>query len=427
MLRFEDAAARLESAGLTGRGGCYPVHLKWRAVQEQAQAAPPVLLVNAFQEEGRHLVSHLTRHHIDEILDGVLLALEIFGAKEAYFYTNLESETLESALNGRKDVKLHHSENLLFGEETLVLNDMEGKAPQPRQKPPYPAQSGLNGAPTLIHNVETWLQIARLFRLGEDYRETRFFEVRGQGKERVVECPPDTSLSGILELAGLDSTGQAVKAVLVGGALGALTPADRLDQAANRADGVLNGSIDALGTGTCMVDFTKNALAESLKKSCGKCVYCREGVYQLHEFVTRMTTGKAKSGDLENALELGELMKMGAFCGMGKNAANLLLSAHALYGAEFDSHLKKKCPEGVCQAYQHYYIVPAKCTGCGECAEECPEEAIDGGKRKIHVIDEDLCESCGKCARVCPEEAIGRYSGMRPRLPGKPVPVGSFK
>lgn len=423
MLRFEDAVARLEAAGLAGRGGSYPVHRKWRAVREQA--APPVLLVNAFQEEGLHLVSHLIEHHIGEILDGVLLALELFGAEEAYFYTNLKPEALASALSG--GIKLHYSENLLFGEETLVLNDMEGKAPQPRQKPPYPAQAGLNGAPTLIHNIETWLQISRLLRLQEGYRETRFFEVKGQGTERIVECPPDTGLSDILEMGGLDAGGQAVKAVLVGGALGALTPGDRLDQPANRADGVLNGQLQALGPETCIVDFTKNMLAECLKKSCGKCVFCREGVYQLHEFVTRMTTGKAKSGDLEAARELGELMRIGAFCGMGKNAANLLLSACALYGAEFESHLKKKCPAGVCQAYQHYYIIPAKCTGCGACAEECPEEAIEGGKRKIHVIDESLCESCGECARICPENAVGKYGGVRPRLPGKPVPVGSFK
>jgi len=236
----------------------------------------------------------------------------------------------------------------------------------------------------------------------------------------VKEVPVGTKVSEVVDCSG-------AKAVLLGGMRGTFVlPAQLEDYTVSQES--LYDSIKVFSSSDCMVDATVKLTNAIWENSCGKCVLCREGSLQFKTIVGEMTQGKAKVTDIEMLREVAELVKVGAYCPFGQNMPNVLLSAFSLFADEFEEHIKKKsCSAGVCyKAEAIYVIMPDMCVGCGDCIDECDEDAIEGKKGFIHMIDQDMCENCGKCVSACDEGAIVAVTGKLPKLPKKLTKVGKF-
>jgi NADH-quinone oxidoreductase subunit F len=227
-----------------------------------------------------------------------------------------------------------------------------------------------------------------------------------------------------------------LKAVIVGGIKGACLKPEEIDlpldfDSVREAGGTIaSGAIAVLDEGDCVVDQTKRRVAISCYDTCATCSLGREGSYQLREMVADATRGKSKGGDVEMMREVGRGMRLGAACPYGRTAPNIVLSALEKFPAEFEAHMKRRvCRALVCGQYVTFHILPELCDGCGECVDACPEDAIEGGKGKIHVIDQDECVKCGKCLEVCNDlrQAVVKAGPVKPRTPKGPVPVGSWK
>lgn len=252
--------------------------------------------------------------------------------------------------------------------------------------------------------------------LGKNDFSIKHITVNGEVKEVNV----GTKLSEVVDATN-------AKAVLVGGLKGKIVLPETLSEMEVSVDELYN-SVTVIPKDACIVDFIIKNMEAVWNASCGKCVMCREGSLQFKTIVSEMNQGKAKATDVELLLEVAELVKLGAYCPFGQAMPQPMIDALKLFADEFDAHIKKKtCPAGVCyQAGDTYVILPDKCTGCEDCADECPEMAIEGKKGYIHMIDQDMCEHCGKCVEVCDEEAIVKVDGKMPKLPKKLTKVGRF-
>ena len=257
--------------------------------------------------------------------------------------------------------------------------------------------------------------------MGQD-RITLTVESRGQSVE--VAASPSGTVASVL--SGVDCGG--LKAVHVGAPLGVLLPADRLDAALNALPGTLYSlSVRLLYADTCVVDYLKKALAQCEEESCGRCVPCREGVRQLRAILDAVTNGKARPNDVELLTDVADGISQSAHCLFGRGMGELVLSALNGFGEEFTAHaIRRTCDALVCGQYVTYHILGA-CTGCGDCADVCEEDAIAGKPRFIHVIDQNSCTRCGKCLEACPEKVIVRAGSVKPRTPPRPLPCGAWK
>ena len=225
------------------------------------------------------------------------------------------------------------------------------------------------------------------------------------------------------------------KAVQTGGPSGGCLPASALDLPVDYEQLAAAGSIMGSGgmivadSDTCMVDLAKYFLSFTQAESCGKCVLCREGTMQMLEILTDITEGRGKPEDIDLLLELGEAIKLGSLCALGGTAPNPVLTTIRYFQEEYEAHInEKRCPARVCKELISFHILPEKCQGCLICMRNCPVDAILGGKRMIHVIDQDKCIKCGTCLDVCPSRfsAVVKVSGEQPPTPDKPIPVGSW-
>jgi NADH-quinone oxidoreductase subunit F len=239
-----------------------------------------------------------------------------------------------------------------------------------------------------------------------------------------------TNLGEIIALAGGVRQGARVKAIAVGGDLGLyVTQEDshRIILDEGEDGGVFFNSVEVLDSSTCAVDMLVRALSRLRETSCGKCPLCREGTYQLNAMVNDIARGKGKAGDLPLMSDMAAAVELGAFCQFGRTMARSLASAFAVFAEEIADHVKrKKCPAGVCAAFQTLVILPEKCTGCGECLDVCDEDAIEGKKAYIHMIRDEDCTKCGACVKACPEKAIVAVGAITPRLPKRLTRVGQF-
>ena len=255
-------------------------------------------------------------------------------------------------------------------------------------------------------------------------------------KPGIYEVPLGVTLRQLIdEVGGGVADGQTLKAVIVGGAKGACYRPDELDtpldfDTVRAAGGVLgSGEVAVLTERDCIVDQVKRRLANTCYDTCGKCSLGREGSYQLREIVTDATRGKSRPADVDMLLELGRAMRVGCACAAGANAPNPVLSTLAKFPEEYEAHMRrKKCDALACDAYVTFHILPDLCDGCGECVDACPEDAIEGGRKKIHVIDQDSCEKCGKCLEVCNDlqKAVVKAGSIKPKTPKRPIPVGTW-
>jgi len=310
------------------------------------------------------------------------------------------------------------------GEETALIESLEGKRGMPRLKPPFPAQKGYMDEPSNINNVETFANVGWILNNGgekfaamgtETSKGTKVFALTGKiRKGGLVEIPMGKTLRDVIfGIGGGVRDGKAFKAVQMGGPSGGCIPAHLLDTIidykALGATGAIMGSggMVVMDESTCMVGMAKFFLDFTKDESCGKCVHCRIGTKRLQEILGRIVSGQGKEGDIELLEELCKAVKDGALCGLGQTAPNPVLTTIRYFRDEYEAHIRdKKCPAKECVDLLTYSIDETKCIGCGLCARKCPAKAITGEKKQPHSIDPNVCIRCGQCITGCKFGAI---------------------
>lgn len=438
----------IKTSGLAGRGGAgFPTWFKWNAARE-AEGDEKYLICNADEgDPGAFMDRAVIESDPHNLIEGMLIAAYAIGAKNAVVYVRAEYplaiKRLKKAIDqaaaagyiGDRIFGTDFCCNITIkagagafvcGEETALIESLEGHRGMPRLKPPYPAQSGYWHKPSNINNVETFANVSWIINNGgeafaamgtEGSKGTKVFAVTGKVKRSgLVEIPMGKTLRDVIfDIGGGMKGGKKFKAVQLGGPSGGCVPAELIDTVidykALGATGAIMGSggMVVMDEGTCMVGMAKFFLDFTAKESCGKCVHCRIGTKRMLEILTRITDGKGKDGDVELLEELCYAIKDSSLCGLGQTAPNPVLTTIKYFRDEYDAHIKdKKCPAGECSALIKYSIDPQACKGCTLCAKNCPVNAISGEVRQPHVIDSEKCIKCGKCMQTCRFGAVIR-------------------
>jgi NADH:ubiquinone oxidoreductase subunit F (NADH-binding) len=302
------------------------------------------------------------------------------------------------------------------------LASIEGRRGMPRLRPPYPAQNGLGGKPTLVNNVETYALLPWIFRHGAGQfaalgtaksKGTKVFALAGKVRRGgLIEVPMGVTVRQIVdEIGGGVAEGRQFKAVQVGGPSGGCVPAELADttvdyEALSEVGAIMgSGGLVVLDDSDCMVDIARYFLEFTQDQSCGKCTFCRIGTRRMLDILTRICEGRGKSGDLGELEELAVMVKAGSICGLGKTAPNPVLSTLRYFREEYEAHLAGRCPAGRCKALVRYRITD-DCIGCTLCAQHCPADAIPMTPYVQHRIDLDKCTRCDTCRQVCPADAV---------------------
>ncbi|MDJ0766320.1 MAG: NADH-quinone oxidoreductase subunit NuoF [Myxococcota bacterium] len=453
----EQVIEEVKAAGLRGRGGAgFPAGVKWELARK-AQGSPKYVVVNCDEgDPGAYMDRSLMEGNPFGVLEGLLIGAYAIGAQEGYFYVRQEyplalenlgiaiERAREYGLLGKDilgsgfdfEVKVHRGAGaFVCGEETALLKSLEGKAGEPRPRPPYPAVKGLWDRPTNINNVETWANVPLIINDGaqafadigtENSKGTKIFSLVGKiNNTGLVEVPMGITLRDVIfKIGGGIPGGKQFKAVQTGGPSGGCIPESLLDlkvgfDELTKAGSMMgSGGMIVMDEDTCMVDVARYFIDFLTDESCGKCVPCREGLRQMHKILTGITEGKGTEGDIGRLENLAETALDASLCALGKTAANPFLSTFRYFKDEYKAHIEdKRCPARSCKALISYYIDPAKCTACRLCLKNCPDDAIDGAKKTIHIIDQEKCTNCGTCFEVCPAKF-----GAVIKLSGEPVP-----
>ncbi len=443
----------VKKSGLRGRGGAgFPTGLKWelcrKAKPKSKKQNTKYIICNADEgDPGAFMDRSIIESDPHGVLEGMIIGAYAIGANNGYIYIRdeypLAMERLEIAIKQAKDYGLL-GENIfdtgfsfdikiqkgagafVCGEETSLMASIEGRPPEPRQRPPFPAQSGLWGMPTNINNVETWATVPSIINRGAEWfasigteksKGTKVFSLVGKiNNTGLVEVPMGTTLREIIyDIGGGIPDGKEFKAVQTGGPSGGCIPKEMLDlpidyeRLAEVGSIMGSGGMIVLDEDSCMVDIAKYFLQFTNDESCGKCNSCREGSEALLEILDKISNGKGEEGDIEFLEELGQAIKDASLCGLGQTLPNPVLSTLRHFRDEYEQHIKyKKCPAGVCKALIQYFIDKEKCTGCMLCAKNCPQDAISGKRKEPHTIDQDKCIKCNMCYEVCKFNAVQR-------------------
>ena len=445
----EEVIKEIDASGLRGRGGAgFPTGKKWQICRAQVlkrkgsdPSASAYVICNADEgDPGAFMDRSIVEADPHSIIEGMSIGAYAMGATEGYIYLRIEYplaiERMKKALKQAKEYGLL-GENILdtgfnfeikifegagafvCGEETSLIHSIESKVPEPTQKPPFPAESGLWGFPTNINNVETWANVAMIInwsavwfsKIGtETSRGTKVFSLAGNvNNAGLVEVPMGITLREIIYDIGAGiPNNKKLKAVQTGGPSGGFIPARLLhlpvDYERLKEAGAIMGSggMVVMDEDTCIVDIAKFFLHFTSDESCGKCSTCREGAATLIEILDNISNGEGKEDDLAFLEELCLAVKDASMCGLGQTLPNPVLSTLRHFRDEYIDHIKhKKCPAGVCKALVRYSINRDKCTGCTLCARECPAKAISGTVKSPHQIDLHKCTRCGICVKVC--------------------------
>lgn len=437
------------ASGLRGRGGAgFPTGRKWQFAAN-VQADQKYIVCNGDEgDPGAFMDRSILEGNPFEVIEGMMIAGYAFGASEGYFYVRAEYpvavERLQRAIEDMEKVGLLGDHILgtdfsfrahlrlgagafVCGEETSLLNSIEGKRGMPRPRPPFPAIKGLWGKPTCVNNVETLAQIAYIIRVGaseyakmgtETSKGTKVFALGGKvNNVGLVEVPMGTTLRTLVfDIGGGIPNNKKFKAIQTGGPSGGCLTEKDLDTPIDYDSLVAKGSM--MGSGgaivmdedNCMVDVAHFYMDFICNESCGKCSHCRIGTKRLYEMLTSVTNGTATEQTLEDMKYLATVIKNGALCALGQTAANPILSTMVNFPEEYEAHVKdKKCPAHVCKKLMRYVIDSNLCKKCSLCARNCPVSCIHGvpGKEP-YQIDQSKCIKCGSCMASCRFKAISK-------------------
>ena len=441
----QEVIEEVKKSGLRGRGGAgFPTGLKWQFARD-AKGDQKYVVCNADEgDPGAFMDNAILVGIPHRTLEGLIIAAYAIGATKGFIYVRHEyPQAVKNFTKALKDARERGflGENILgsnfsidiqikegagafvCGEETALMASIEGRRGMPRPRPPFPAESGLWGKPTIINNVKSLSTIPIILTRGADFltsigseksKGTAIFSLTGKVKNTgLVEVPMGTPLRHIIfEVGGGIKEDKAFKAVQTGGPSGGTIPAEKLDLPADYDALTAAGSI--MGSGgmivmdetTCMVDVARYFISFTQAESCGKCTPCRMGTLQMLNILDKIRSGNGEEGDIDRLEELAVTVKVGSLCGLGQTAPNPVLTTIRYFRDEYEAHIRdKRCPAGVCEDLIRYVIIPDKCIGCGACLRICPANAITGEKNEVHVLNQELCIKCGACYEVCPSKA----------------------
>lgn len=443
---------KITDSGLRGRGGGgFPTGRKWEAARIQNSPKKYVICNGDEGDPGAFMNRSVMEGNPHSVIEGIMIAARAIGANEGLVYVRAEyplavermrravadaeregilgDNVFGSGLAIRCDV-MEGAGAFVCGEETAMIASIEGRRGMPSPKPPFPAQSGLWGKPTIINNVETLAHVSRILNQGpevfhsvgtKDSPGTKTFALTGHvANTGLVEVPFGTTLREIVQNIGggvTDDYGKLLKsgfkAVQIGGPSGGCLTQDHLDlplaYESLRSVGAMVGSggLVVMNERTCMVSIARFFMEFTQRESCGKCVLCREGTKQLLALLDDVIEGRADAGTLDLLEKLGRAVQVGSLCGLGKTAPNPVLSTLRYFRKEYEEHIfEKRCRTGRCKALLKPEINEERCKGCGVCIKVCPTGAITGEKKKQHRIDPELCIKCGACATACKLHAV---------------------
>jgi NADH:ubiquinone oxidoreductase subunit F (NADH-binding)/(2Fe-2S) ferredoxin/ferredoxin len=442
----EGVIDEVSRAGLRGRGGAgFPTGRKWAICRSQPGDEKYVICNGDEGDPGAFMDRSLMEGDPHAVLEGMVIGAYAIGSHKGYLYVRgeypLAIANLSAAIKQARSIGVLGSDifgtgfsfdlsivrgagAFVCGEETGLIASVEGEIGSPRQRPPFPAQAGLWDKPTNINNVETWANVPNILNRGADWfasigtdesKGTKVFSLVGKVKNTgLVEVPMGTTLRDIVfNVGGGIQKGRQFKAVQTGGPSGGCIPEELLDLPVDyeklREMGAMMGSggLIVIDERTCMVDVARYFLHFLVDESCGKCIPCREGVFQMHEILSRIAEGGGKAGDIELLERVALYVKNSSLCQLGGTAPNPVLSTLRHFRDEYEVHIEqKKCPAGVCKALVRFHIDAELCNGCGLCKRNCPTEAVSGDKKQPHRIDEGKCIKCGVCYDMCPQNSI---------------------
>ena len=436
----------ITKSGLRGRGGGgFPTGMKWKFTAANRGGKSYVVCNGDEGDPGAFMDRSVMEGDPHKLLEGMAIAGFAIGADEAYIYVRAEyplaikrlriaiKEAEERGYLGKNimgsdfNFEIHIKEGagaFVCGEETALIASIEGERGMPRPKPPFPANKGLFGRPTLINNVETLANVSTIILKGADWfnamgtersKGTKTFALTGEvNNTGLIEVPMGTTLREIVfDIGGGIRNGKKFKAVQIGGPSGGCLTEEHLDLPMDYdnliAAGAMVGSggLVVMNEDTCIVEVARFFMNFTQNESCGKCVPCREGTKNMLKILERIVRGEGKMEDIDTLEELAIAVKDGSLCGLGKTAPNPVLSTLKYFKDEYIAHIKdKKCPAGVCSAMKTIVIDEELCKGCTKCARTCPVGAIEGTVKNPHKIDQTKCIKCGACLNSCPFKAI---------------------
>jgi NADH:ubiquinone oxidoreductase subunit F (NADH-binding)/(2Fe-2S) ferredoxin/Pyruvate/2-oxoacid:ferredoxin oxidoreductase delta subunit len=457
----------ISRSGLRGRGGAgFPTGKKWEEAYK-AKEQPKYVVCNGDEgDPGAFMDRSVLEADPHSVLEGMAIAGYAIGTPNGYIYVRAEYplavKRLRMAIAQAKERKLLGSDIMgsafsfdveimqgagafVCGEGSALMYSIEGKRGMPRVRPPRSVASGLWGKPTSLNNVKTYASVPLIINRGADWyrsigtegsKGTAVFALTGKiANSGLIEIPMGATLREVVfDIGGGVQESKNFKAVQTGGPSGGCLPESLLDlpidfESLTQAGSMMgSGGMVVMDTDTCMVDLAQFFLKFCSNESCGKCVPCREGLPLMIDIMKKITQGEGEPDDINRLINLGETIKSGSLCGLGTTAPNPVLSSIRYFEDEWKAHvIDKICPALVCRALINFYILPDKCAGCGICPRACPVEAISGGKRMIHVIDQEKCIKCATCLEKCPTRfnAIVKVTGEHITVPKEPVPVGT--